>query len=368
MSRGSITKRGASSWRLTFDVASASGGRKQRTCTVHGTKVQAEAELRKLLVAKDEGTLVDPSRQTVGEYMSAWLNSALDRSPKTLERYQELAARQVLPHLGSMPLQKLKPEHLSTWHAKLIDGGLSAQTVVHAHRVLSLCLKRAVESGTLTRNVAAVRKPPKVEAHEVEILTPDQVTAVLAALSDHWLHPIASLALATGMRRGELLALQWSEVDLDRAVLRVERSVEETKAGLRTKPPKTKRGRRNIGLSADTVAMLREHRRSQRETRLAIGQGGQPVLVFSNIEGGMLSPNGVSRSWRQTCKAKKLPRVQFHALRHTHASTLIRAGVDVLTVSRRLGHSSPSMTLDVYAHLMEGADAAAVKAIEGVLK
>jgi integrase len=113
--------------------------------------------------------------------------------------------------------------------------------------------------------------------------------------------------------------------------------------------------------------MLREHRKAQIELRLALGQGGQPVPVFSTIEGGHLKPNGISRSWRQTCKARKLPRVQFHALRHTHASTLIRAGVDVLTISRRLGHSSASMTLDVYGHLMEGADAAAVAAIEGVL-
>ena len=265
-------------------------------------------------------------------------------------------------------MQKLKAEQVSDWHAKLIADGLSAQTVVHAHRVLSLMLKRAVENGTLARNVAAIRRPPKVEAREVEILSPSQVTTVLAALADHTLHPIALLALATGMRRGELLALQWSDVDLDRAVIHVESSVEETKAGLRVKPPKTKRGRRNIGLPTDAVAMLREHRKRLIELRLALGQGGQPTLVFSTVDGEMLSPNGVSRAWRQTCKARKLPRVQFHALRHTHASALIRAGVDVLTISRRLGHSSASMTLDVYGHLMEGADAAAAKAIQGVLK
>jgi integrase len=123
-----------------------------------------------------------------------------------------------------------------------------------------------------------------------------------------------------------------------------------------------------ITLPAETVSMLREHRKAQLELRLALGQGGQPVLVFCNVEGEYLSPNGVSRSWRQTCRARKLPLVHFHALRHTHASTLINAKVDILTISRRLGHSSASMTLDVYGHLMEGADAAAAKAIEGILK
>ena len=118
----------------------------------------------------------------------------------------------------------------------------------------------------------------------------------------HVLHPIASIALATGLRRGELLALQWSDIDLDRGVLRVERSLEETKAGLRVKPPKTRRGRRNIGLPADAVSMLREHRKRQIELRLALGHGGQPTLVFSTIEGDLLSPDNLSRDWRRVCR------------------------------------------------------------------
>ena len=215
---------------------------------MHGTYKDAKKELTRLLGASDAGTLSDPTRQTVGEYLHAWLNSARDRSPKTLERYRELAENQVLPHLGAVPLQRLKPEHISAWHAKLIDGGLSPRTVVHAHRVLSLCLKCAVENGTLARNVATVRKPPKVEDTELGILEPDQLTAVLAALADHpYLGPLATLAAATGARRGELLALEWKDISLDRGTLRIERSVEETSAGLRIKSPKTKRGRRNIG-------------------------------------------------------------------------------------------------------------------------
>jgi integrase len=172
------------------------------------------------------------------------------------------------------------------------------------------------------------------------------------------------------MRRGELCGLQWGDIDLDAATLRVERSVEETRAGLRVKPPKSKRGRRNISLPPEAVAMLRAHKVKLLELRLVLGLGNivADTLVFSTIEGQHLKPNSVSRNWRRTCAARKLPRVKFHALRHTHASTLIRAGVDVLTISRRLGHSTASMTLDVYGHLMEGSDAAAALAIEGVLK
>lgn len=162
--------------------------------------------------------------------------------------------------------------------------------------------------------------------------------------------------------------MQWSDVDPDRGVLRIERSVEETRSGLRVKPPKTKRGRRNIGLPPEAVDMLRSHRKQQIELRLALGQGGQPSLVFSTLEGDLLSPDNLSRDWRRVCNTRKLPRVSFHALRHTHASMLIRKGVDILTISRRLGHSKASVTLDTYGHLIEGADTAAAEAIASILE
>jgi integrase len=220
--------------------------------------------------------------------------------------------------------------------------------------------------------VASLASPPSVQQQEVEVLQPEQVSAVLESLKGHSLHPIVSLALASGMRRGELLGLQWGDVDLDAAkpFLRVDRSLEETKAGLRLKAPKTARGRRNITLPADTVAMLRAHKVEQMQLRLALGMGNikPDTLVFSDVEGRPLNPHAVSRAWRRVCDAKNLPRVSFHALRHTHVSVLINAGVDVLTISRRIGHSRASMTLDVYGHLIGGGDEAAAKAIEGVLK
>ena len=145
-------------------------------------------------------------------------------------------------------LQKLRPEHIPQWHGTLLKTGLAPRTVGHAHRLLARVLGYAVENGTLARNVAVIRKPPKVEEQEIEILTPSRSPRCCAKLAGHALLSVVELALATGMRRGELLGLQWGDVDLDAGTLRVERSVEETKAGLRLKPPKTKRGRRNIRL------------------------------------------------------------------------------------------------------------------------
>ena len=369
--RGSIRKRGASSWWIVFNVATGEPGkRKQRTVTMKGSYRDAQKELTKLISAADAGSLPEPSRETVATYMTAWLHASTAQSPKTKERYAGLVRLQIVPHLGAIPLQKLRPSHIAAWHATLIGNGLSAQTVLHAHRVLSLALKQAVEHGTLTRNPALAARPPRVEGREIEILPQAQIATLMAGLADHpLLYPVAVLALASGMRRGELLALEWGDVDLDRGVVRVERSVEETKAGgLRVKAPKTKRGRRNIGLTADAVAVLREHRKRQLELRLQLGFGGQPVLVFSTLDGDILSPDNFSRDWRRTLRARKLPLCSFHALRHTHASLLLAGGTDVLTVSRRLGHAKASVTLDTYGHKVEGGDQAATKTIERMLK
>jgi integrase len=242
--------------------------------------------------------------------------------------------------------------------------------VGHAHRVLHRALQRAVENETLPRNVASVIRPPKVEAQEVEILSADEMGVILARLEGHALYPAVALALATGMRRGELLALRWEDVDLEGATVRVERALEETAAGLRFKAPKTKHGRRIISLPPSAVDALRAHRLRQLELRVALGQGKlEPdALVFSTIEGAPLSPDNLSRDWRRVMAALDLPAVTFHALRHSHASALIASGLDVLTVSRRLGHGSPVVTLNAYAHLFTKTDAKAADAVEAALR
>ena len=367
--RGSIVKRG-SGWLVKYDLPRENGVRRQRYARVIGTRQDAQRELTRLLGTVDSDTHVDPSSQAIGAYVLAWFEGAPKVSPKTLERYRELAERQIIPHLGALKLQKLRPEHVEGWHGALLKTGLSARTVGHAHRLLACVLKYAVENGTISRNVATIRKAPAVEETEIQILASEEIADVLAKLEGHTLFPIVTLALATGMRRGELLGLQWGDLDLDAGTLRVERSLEETRSGLRLKQPKTRRGRRNIKLPSEAIVMLRAHKVKLMELRLTIGQGAikPDTLVFSNIEGEPLRPRNVTKSWSRVREARKLPPVSFHAFRHTHASMLIRAGVDVLTVSRRLGHGKASVTLDVYGHIIGGADDAAAAAIEGVLK
>ena len=264
MSRGNITRRGRRSWRIKFEVGTdATGNRQTRYTTVKGKLQDAQRELSKLLVSVDAGTLVEPSHTTIAEYIRAWLDGTHGLSAKTAERYRELAERQIIPHLGAVLLQKLRPKQVQTWHATLLKPdeatgrALSARTVGHAHRVLHRVLAHAMAAEEVSRNVASAVRPPKVTAKEIEILTAEQVTIALERLQGHPLYSIAALALATGMRRGELLALQLRDVDLDGASLQVERSLEETAAGLQFKPPKTQHGRRTISLPAHAVAVLR---------------------------------------------------------------------------------------------------------------
>jgi integrase len=237
------------------------------------------------------------------------------------------------------------------------DNGLAARTVGHVHRVLHRALGHAATWGVVVQNVASLVSPPRVASTEIEMLREDDIKAVLQKLRGRSMHPIAVVGLATGMRRGELLALRWQDVDLDAGKIRVERSLEQTKAGLRFKSPKTKHGRRTITIDPATVAELRAHRKGQAERRLTLGLG-KPLadaLVFPTWDFQVRSPNALTKEW-SVAMAEAGLKVTLHSLRHTHASSLIAAGVDVLTISRRLGHASPTITLGVYGHLFANTD------------
>jgi integrase len=282
----------------------------------------------------------------------------------------------VIPHLGNHELQRLRPAHIADWHAKLLASGgknrrpLSARTVGHAHHVLHTALERAVGTELLARNVAHAISPPKVALTEIAALKADEIAPVLAALKGHKLEAIAVLALSTGARRGEILALRWGDVDLERATIRIARSLEQTTGSLKFKQPKTVRGVRTISLPVVAVEALQAHRKRQLEQRMALGQGkpSADTLVFSTIDAEPMSPNGLSRDWGDFVHAQGLPLVSFHGLRHSHVSALIASGVDPLTISRRIGHANVSTTTNVYGHLFKQTDTMAAKAIEAVLK
>jgi len=271
-----------------------------------------------------------------------------------------------VPHLGTKALRRLKPLDIEAWHTSLRDT-VAARTIGHAHRVLGKALKDAAKNDLVARNVCKEQPAPKVQDDERTIVR--DVPALVAALQS-WRHaPVAVVALFTGMRLGEVLALRWSNVDLDRKIIRVHEALEQTAAfGVRFKPPKSKAGRRDITMPDILVDSLREHRKAQLELRMQCGAGRLPedALLFANLDGRPLAPNLVSTLWCMFARRIGLPEITFHSLRHTHASQLIDQGVDIVTISKRLGHAKPDITLRTYAHLFRKDDSRAAAAINAM--
>ena len=220
------------------------------------------------------------------------------------------------------------------------------------------------------QNVCALQRPPKVVSQEMHILTPEQVAGFAALLDGHEVAAAATTALFTGIRRGEALGLEWQHINLDAKLIKVRQSLEETdEGGLQLKPPKTKASIRDITLPDIVIETLQAHHKRLLERRLQLGLGklDKDDLVFPDWEGRPQWPDRFSARWTELSKRLKLG-VSFHELRHTHASQLIDAGVDVVTISKRLGHASPTITLSTYAHLFRKDDGKAAAAINAALK
>jgi len=208
-----------------------------------------------------------------------------------------------------------------------------------------------------------------VEKREIEVLDPPEVAAVLNAARTTRLFPIVLLALGTGLRRGEVLGLRWSDLDLERRTLTVAQSLEQTKTGLRFKTPKTRRSRRTIALSPAVVEELQSHRARQAADRLALGMGKDPAaLVFTRIDGDPMQPDSVTKIFARIVIKAKVKPISFHALRHTHATDLLRAGVHPKIVSERLGHASIAITMDTYTHAIPGLQEDAAQRIDAALR
>jgi integrase len=299
-------------------------------------------------------------------------------STRTAERYRQFAENQIIPHIGAIVLQKLTALDIEQWHTTLLTngrvrrkGGVSPRTVRHSHRLLSEALDDAVGS-VISRNVTKEKKarPPRVP--DIEKVIVQDVPTFIAKMKtrDRYYTP-TMVSLFTGMRLGEVLALRWGRVDLAEGVIKVHENLEHTKAhGIRFKPPKTKAGRREITLPDILVDALRDHRKSQLEQRMKLGAGKpQDVdLLFTDIDGAPLHPYHFGTNWSECATRLGFPGVTFHCLRHSHTSHLVDQGVDIVTISKRLGHSKPDITLRSYAHLFRNDDGKAAEAINAAFK
>ena len=382
--RGNVTRRGKDTWRLRFDIGEhPDGRRKVASVTVRGSRRQAEAELRKRLGAVDTGTYVERAKITVTDYMrgrvAQWFKSGTI-TLRTRERYDLLVDHQIVPHLGGRVVQSLRTLDIEQWHTALRTtgradgGGLSPGTIRAAHQILNKALREAVKHGTLARNVCSSdggEKAPKAATAEIEIIPGEAIADVVKKLRGRAIYPKAIVSLFMGLRRGEVLALRWGRIDFASRMIKVRDAVEETRAaGLRIKPPKTAAGVRDIVMPDIVIEALQDLRRETLERHIAMGLGRltDDTFVFPKIfDGSCQSPNVYSGDWRSAVLALDLPDVSLHALRHTHVSQLIDAGVDIVRISKRIGHADPAVTLRVYGKLFRKRDDMSADVINAAL-
>jgi integrase len=335
------------------------------------TQEEARRRLTQATSERDRG-LPAPrdERQTVAVYLASWLevvkNQVRDSGSISYEKRVRLY---IVPRLGRVKLAQLGPQQVKELYAWMLNTRkLSPTTVNHTAGVLHLALKDAQRMGLVARNVCDLVDPPRKAKRKMQVYTPDQVTHLLDAIADYPYESIITLALTTGARLGELLALTWSNTDLEHGSIQISTGRAEVLDGWADTEPKTDAGNRAIALTAATVALLREHRRAQLEHRIWLGdawQGGE--YVFCNQAGGQLGHATVERAFKRIVLAAGLPVIRFHDLRHTAASLLLARGVPVTEVARMLGHSSPHITYKIYAHAIPDGQRQAVAAMEAII-
>ena len=351
----------------------SSGKRNRRVEYFSGGKRGAEKRLTELLNQLEHGTLVDKTKLSLADFLDQWLTeyAANKVAPSTLKRYSGLIANNIKPIIGAVRLSDLKALHVEHLYTALATsgrsdgrGGLSAQTVLHVHRVLTKALKSAVRWRLIDRSPMEFVEAPTVTQREMHALDTDASVRLLSAIQGTRYHAPTLLALATGARRGELLALRWADLDSDSGMLLISRSLTDASGVLEFKSPKTRRSYRSIPLPKFALDELRQHRREQTESRISMGAAWQDNdLIFPDPTGRPWKPDSFSAGFillRDKCGVS----VRFHDLRHSAASQLLKAGVPVVTVSERLGHSSPSVTNKTYSHVLPGMQAEATRVVE----
>ena len=357
-------------WHSAIVVVDSRTGARVRHVTSGRTMAAAQDRMTKLR-AELASTGRASSRTTVAEFMTTWLESERARVRAATFRGRRLHVRNyIIPAIGRLRLAELRPSDVERMTAAVVAGGRSGVSARHARATLRRALGDAQRDGLVVQNVAALSRPPKVERHEIRVLTAVETRTLIEGTVDDDLGPVYAIAAATGLRQGEILGLAWSDVDgLDGTAptLTVRHSWSRTATGWDLAEPKTRRSRRTIELGETVVRILRRQRTRQKEARLAAGADlwqNARSLVFTDSIGRPLTGAIVSRQFVLALSRLGLPRVRFHDLRHGVASMLLAQGVPLKLVSEQLGHSTISITADTYAHLDREQRRAASDAIE----
>jgi integrase len=340
-------------WVGSLTVGRTPEGRQKRRVVYGKTKAEALAKLRELQNRHDGGLLKDPSALTVEAWLRRWMETAgKAKRESTRERRKVYVEKHIVPFLGPIRLDKLALFHLEGWLNELEKQERSDWTRHQAATVLGTALKRAVRMKIIPFSPAAELAKPRPREPELCVWTEEEARRLLAASATHRLHALYVLALTSGMREGELLALHWQDIDFEGGTVSVLRTLKSRKGGgFSLDPPKSRRSRRTIDIPKVATNALHEHRKRM----LAEGHDVKAGAVFVTGTGNFYSKsNFIRQVHHPLLRRAGLPKVKFHVTRHTHASTLLARGRNIREVSERLGHSNPELTLRVYSHLMPG--------------
>jgi len=380
-------RRKTSTWSVWYDEPRADGEPRQRKIkSGFETRRDAETWFKRKADELRQGVAPSDERQTVGAYLTEWLDALAGPGskvrPAALHAYRNHVLRHIIPAIGSVRLSELNVGHVeraklrwaSTGHGrskKAGDNRISPRTVRHIYGTLNAALNRAKRQRLIAVNPCELTDAPSVERKEMRALDVLGATALLRAFEGSPIDAAIVTAIGTGLRRGELLALQWRDVDLDAGTLTVNRAIEHVDGRTRFKEPKTKRSRRTISLPTFVVERLRRHRTEQKERFMADGcpdlAKAPDLLVFDRAGGEAWIPDSFGTVFWKILKDAGLPHVRLHDLRHSFASMALEAGVDLKTVSTALGHTTISTTADLYAHVTRSLMDEAAARIDGTL-
>ncbi len=376
--QGSFVRKRGKFWTAYYYVADTTGQRRQRSKGGFRTKAAANQALNTILADLDKGDYVEPSKLTLGDYLTGrWLPIMRHSlSPTTYDTYERMLGVHVIPRLGSVPLQQLSVDQLDQLYSDLLrdgrhdgTGGLSPRSVRAMHSMLHKALKDAERKQLVQRNVADAADAPKQRRHhEMRTWTAEEVRTFLEGLREHRIHAAYVLSATTGMRRGEVLGLRWRDIDFAGRRLSIQQTLMSVNYELHFGRPKTERSRRSIALDGFTIAVLHAHRHKQADDRLSVSDGFvDRDLAFARPDGGPIHPDYYSQTFNRTVKRLGLPRIRLHDLRHTHATLGLAARVPPKVMSDRLGHATVAFTLDVYTHAIPAMESDAADQVASLI-
>jgi integrase len=359
---GSIYQRKDGRWVASITLE---GSGRKRKMFYGKTRKEVQEKLRVALNEQKQGILATGPQQKLKDYLEHWLEVVHRPTIRegTYEGYRRILDKHILPTLGHLQLHRLTPEHIEALYAKKQkEEGLSPKTIHNIHGLLHEALENAVRRNLVSRNVCDNVSLPRKTRHEFEPLTKKQAQQLLVEVRGHNLEALLTLVVITGMRRGEILALRWKDIDFDNKSLQIRRSMNFISGkGYIEFEPKTAKGRRKITLPAFVCEVLKQHRTRQLEARLKAGTRWQDQdLVFCNRYGGFLDPSHLRQRFQKVLVDADLPHVRFHDLRHSAATIMLSMGVPAKVVQEILGHSQISMTMDIYSHVLPDIQAEAM--------